>query len=99
MHMWQFTTLRCHEMDKIHLETSERTCTFNAYCKSKCKAAICRAHISYSIPIKLSAVMKACFEFNAGTPNVVALANLILDVDVAALSGVTCAFQVSSSMF
>ena len=98
MHMQQFTALRSQEMDKIHLDTSERT--FNAYCKSNCRAAICRAEISYSIPIKLFAIMKAYIEFNAAPDvviMVVALADLMLGVDVAALI-VTGAFQGSSSI-
>lgn len=78
-------------MDEIPLDTGERKLI--AYSKSK-------ADISHNIPIKLSAVMKASFEFNAGTPDaiimIVALADLMLGVDVgvAASSGVTGDFQV-----
>ena len=71
------------------------------------------ADTSYSVPIKVSAVTKAYFEFDAGTPvlvflhrratiisylMIVALADLMLGVDVAASSGVTTGCQVWSSI-
>ena len=46
--------------------------------------------------------MKTCFEFNAGTPDIismiVAAADLMLGVDIVASSGVTGDFQVSGKI-
>ncbi len=87
---WLAMTVHDAKLYSMNPDTSERTII--AYSNSK-------ADISHSIPVKLSAVMKACFEFNAGTPDIismiVAAADLMLGVDIAASSGVTRDFQVS----
>lgn len=85
--MQHFTASQAQEMNQIPFDTSEHT--FLACRKG-------RVDMSYSKPMKLSAVLKASFDSNVGRLDGIIMigvvAGLMLGVDVAASSGATCKF-------